>query len=372
MMKQVLSLIISLTLASVAIAENYKIATSVVDTGGGASTSTSYRLIGKTRTSTTGNFSNSVFILGGGFLKTAYFGQQILAPLVTGITPSTGQNTGTIEITNLAGANFSTGATVKLSKSNQTDIVATNVVVVNSVKITCSLDLTGAASGLWDVTVTNADGRSGTLPSAFTVSYSAPEISSITPAKGINNAPVNITDLAGKYFRAGAAVKLTMAGNSDITAEEVDVAASTKITCRFNLTGKAVGKWHVVVTNNDGSAATLSYGFTIEGPQVEVIGRVTSNKTAFDPSLGPITLRYELSKDTEIYLDIFNMRGERIYQWHSLPGTNGGQAGYNEVVWDGLTMFRYSASTGVYLVHITTKMNGEMKTLAKYKIAVVR
>lgn len=91
------------------------------------------------------------------------------APQVNSITPNTGANTGVVHITNLAGANFQSGATVKLSKTGQANISATNVDVVSPSRITCDFDLTGAATGAWNVVVTNPDSQSGTLPAGFSV-----------------------------------------------------------------------------------------------------------------------------------------------------------------------------------------------------------
>jgi len=98
--------------------------------------------------------------------------QTTAAPTVTSIAPNNGTNSGTVHITNLAGSNFQAGATVKLTRSGQSDINATNVVVVSSSQITCDFDLTGAAAGQWNVVVTNPDSQSGTLPNGFTVSFS--------------------------------------------------------------------------------------------------------------------------------------------------------------------------------------------------------
>jgi C1A family cysteine protease len=90
-------------------------------------------------------------------------------PTVTSITPNSGENTGSVHITNLAGSKFRSGATVKLIRSGQPDIQATNVNVVSASQITCDFDLTGAAAGTWNVVVTNPDSRSGTLPNGFWV-----------------------------------------------------------------------------------------------------------------------------------------------------------------------------------------------------------
>ncbi|RLC75620.1 MAG: hypothetical protein DRI61_14595, partial [Chloroflexi bacterium] len=86
------------------------------------------------------------------------------APTVTSITPNSGENTGVVNITNLAGSDFQNGATVKLIKSGQSDINGTNVTVVSDSQITCDFDLSGAAIGQWDVVVANPDAQSGTLP----------------------------------------------------------------------------------------------------------------------------------------------------------------------------------------------------------------
>lgn len=91
------------------------------------------------------------------------------APTVTSINPATGENTKTVSITNLAGSNFKSGASVKLTRSGYSDITAANVVVVSSSQITCSLNLIGKQPGTWDVVVTNTDGQSGTKTGAFTI-----------------------------------------------------------------------------------------------------------------------------------------------------------------------------------------------------------
>jgi len=93
------------------------------------------------------------------------------APAPGSINPSWGYNGQVVHITNLAGSNFQTTGTtiVELTKSGESDIVATNVDVVSAFKITCDLDLRGAASGQWTVVVINPDSQRRDLPDAFTV-----------------------------------------------------------------------------------------------------------------------------------------------------------------------------------------------------------
>ena len=169
---------------------------------------------------------------------------------------------------------FRTGATVKLTKSGQTDIGASSVVVSSATKITCTVNLNGKAAGYWNVVVTNSDTKSGTLTNGFEIQYPSPTVTSITPDHGNNFESVGITNLAGTRFRTGATVKLTKTGQTDIDASSVVVSSATKITCTFNLDGKAVGKWDVVVTNSDTKSGTLTNGFEIQSdnipPEVEI------------------------------------------------------------------------------------------------------
>ncbi len=122
-------------------------------------------------------------------------------PTVTSITPNSGANDGTVSITNLAGTNFASGAAAKLAKAGETDITATSVTVVSSTQITCSFDLTGAAAGTWDVTVTNSDTQSGTLTNGFTVTSgdsTPPELTeseiAATHGGGVGEVAVTIAD----------------------------------------------------------------------------------------------------------------------------------------------------------------------------------
>jgi parallel beta-helix repeat protein len=97
---------------------------------------------------------------------------------ITGITPSTGENTGPVSIIDLSGSGFPSPASVKLTQPGKLAITATGITVVNPSKITCNFDLTGRDEGLWDVVVTRPDAQSVTLPKGFTIT--APSKTSLT------------------------------------------------------------------------------------------------------------------------------------------------------------------------------------------------
>ena len=91
---------------------------------------------------------------------------------ITGISPPNGVTNTTVDIKNLAGSGFVSGIKVNLTRAGYSNITATGVNVVSPIKITCTLNLTGAQPGDWNVTVTNPDGQSDTLINGFLVKAS--------------------------------------------------------------------------------------------------------------------------------------------------------------------------------------------------------
>ncbi len=367
-------IILCKALLSSAAYSEYKITPRFTNIGAATGVSASYNLRGLGRVIYLRVISGPNFIIGEGFLKSVYFAPTVFAPLVTGISPSTGQNTGTVAITDLAGANFQSGATVKLSKSGQADISATGITVVSAGKITCAFDLTGAAAGLWDITVTNADGRSGVLPSAFTISQPAPTVSSVIPAKATNTESTVAIRLAGENFLSDATITLSKIGESDIAGTSVSIISRTSASCNLNILDKTPGAWDVNLTNSDGQKGTLALAFKIEAPEITITKPVEFEVLPNPdiPSVKMTSIKYELSKDANVTIDIYNMYGEKIWSTTVAAGTTGGQVGENQAIWNGLTSFKTIASAGVYIVFIYGNSNGETKLLSKQKIGIVK
>jgi|GEM_PF-3304095 len=88
---------------------------------------------------------------------------------ILAISPSKGGDSGSVTTT-ILGTGFRSGATARLTRAGQTDIVATKTTVQPGGRvIVASFDLRAQAQGQWDVVVTNLDGGSTTLPGAFAV-----------------------------------------------------------------------------------------------------------------------------------------------------------------------------------------------------------
>jgi len=108
---------------------------------------------------------------------------ELPPPTVTAIDPSWGVNNAPASVT-ITGTGFQIGASATLERDAEDDIAGTFESVVSETEITCDFDIAGATTGLWDVTVTNPDTQSGTLPEGFDVllDVSPPDITGWTVA----------------------------------------------------------------------------------------------------------------------------------------------------------------------------------------------
>ena len=191
-------------------------------------------------------------------------------------------------------------------------------------------------------------------------------VTSITPNNGYNTGSIFISNIGGAGFRPGAQVKLTKSGENDIIASNVNLESDSKITCRFELTGKSTGNWNIVVTNPDGKSGILPSAFTIKTwvPQ----GQVMNSPNPFNPLKEPTTLIYFLPSNADTAILIFNISQELIYRQDFIAGSMGGRAGDNSISWNGFSAFNELTANGVYFIRVIDRTSG--KVLAKGKIAV--
>ncbi|MFH1149073.1 MAG: NosD domain-containing protein, partial [Actinomycetota bacterium] len=202
------------------------------------------------------------------------------APTVTSLVPNIGNNNATVSITDLAGTDFRSGATVKLTRGGQADINATNVVVVSGSRITCDLDLSGRAVGTWNVVVTNHDGQTGTLTDGFDVQYPPPEVTGISPNNGNRGETLDDAQIAGSEFRDVSLTVELQNGGEVITATDVNWVSGDLITADFTIpVGATVGQvWDVFVMHgDDGKWDALTDGFDVQYPPPVVTGISPNN-----------------------------------------------------------------------------------------------
>jgi hypothetical protein len=195
------------------------------------------------------------------------------APTLLRITPNSGNSSSAVNIRNLTGTNFISGASVILSRTGNPDLYASDVIVLDSTNLTCTFTLpAGTSPGSWDVTLRNTDGQSGVLPNGFTVNNPGPVITGISPDSGLTGNSITITSLAGSGFQNGATVILNSSSAPVIVASGVMVVNQNQIICTVDLAGAPLGTRNVVVTNPDGRVAVLPNGFLVKGAVVVVSG----------------------------------------------------------------------------------------------------
>lgn len=162
------------------------------------------------------------------------------APTVASISPTSGSTVGGTSVT-INGTNFQSGATASFG-----GVAATNINVTSSTIITA---VTPAhAAGTVNVTVTNPDGQSGTLPSAFTYVSSPPSSAEVVlyaaeaPVRAGNWNVVSDSSAAGgariSNPDAGAA-KLTDALANPSSYFEATFHAQAAVPYRLWIRGKA-------------------------------------------------------------------------------------------------------------------------------------
>ena len=195
-------------------------------------------------------------------------------PNPTDFQPATEDNCGTLTGATITGSDFLPGATVKLSMAGESDVAGTNVVVQSSTTITADFDLSGAAVGFWELTVTNpAPSGPGSQVDALEVTACPPPtVTGFDPSPAENCEVLIGASISGTNFSLGSTVKLTMAGQSDISGANVNVQSSTTITADFDISGAATGLWDVVVTRPDAESATLTAALQVLTCSVPQLG----------------------------------------------------------------------------------------------------
>jgi hypothetical protein len=135
-------------------------------------------------------------------------------PIVASISPTSGAPGDTLNVT-ITGLNFQPGAVVSFGEGiavNSVNFLSSTQLVAN---ITVDTNIQNTSSAR-DVTVTNPDGSSGSLDSAFRIvtANPAPEITSLFPTSTATRDVVVTVTINGFNFQAGAQVIFSSPGGS--------------------------------------------------------------------------------------------------------------------------------------------------------------
>lgn len=165
-------------------------------------------------------------------------------PEVTSVDPGEGYQGSSVNL-EITGTDFAAGDTVELRKLGETTIHATDVVVESSVKITCTVDLSGAALGDWDVVVINSELREGTLAAGFEVlAVPDPTILTVNPTSGGVNKLVTISGV--NFGVSQEQSKVFFRSGLNLFEAEISSWGSAEIIC-YSPEIPRLGAWDIVV-----------------------------------------------------------------------------------------------------------------------------
>lgn len=211
------------------------------------------------------------------------------APVFKGVNPEQGNNDGSITVT-ISGEKFHKSVGVKLTKTGESDIIATDIQLVSKNELTCTFDLKGKSVGEWDLIVYNVGTftkreKSAFPPGTFTIVANAPLVSAIIPKMGLKDTVVSVS-INGANFKNGAKILLTAPGLTDINGSSVKIISQSQISCDLDLTGATPGIYDVKVVNSDGQSGVLTKAFAVDS-QSPMIKMIIPNRGTND---GPITV----------------------------------------------------------------------------------
>lgn len=178
---------------------------------------------------------------------------------ICSISPDYGLNITAVNVT-IFGHGFAEGIAVNLTMEGEENILGEDVVVISEYEITTKFNLTGRATGLWDVIVRLPCGEESRITEGFEIRGF---LYGIFPKYGFNVTEEQLVTIYGSGFAEGVIAKLTKEDEEDIEGENTEVLSKTRFTTKFNLTGKETGLWDVVVTLPGGEEDCLTYAFEI-------------------------------------------------------------------------------------------------------------
>jgi hypothetical protein len=190
-------------------------------------------------------------------------------PSISSISQASGPIAGGTSVS-ITGTGFVSGATVSFG-----NVPATSVTVSSATSIAATAP--AHASGLVDVTVTNPDSGTATLPQSFTydgpTSLPPPRANLIAPASGVPGGGTSVT-VTGSYFQPSATVTIGGVAATGVTVTNgVEITATTP--------PGTLGSANVVVTNPDNQSSTLSSAYTYANPAP------APTVTSISPTSGP-------------------------------------------------------------------------------------
>jgi len=210
-------------------------------------------------------------------------------PSVTSVNPNSGAQGQSLPSVIITGSNFQSGATCGFGAGITVNSCAFN----SATQLTANLSISStAAVGTRNVTVTNPDSQTGTLPNGFTVTTGGPPppptVSSVNPNSGAQGQSLPSVMITGSNFQSGA----TCSFGAGITVNSCAFNSATQLTANITISSTAtLGTRNVTVTNPDNQTSTLSNGFSVTAPPaISLIQKATFSRQPTSGATVTLTL----------------------------------------------------------------------------------
>jgi hypothetical protein len=220
----------------------------------------------------------------------------------------------------------------------------------------------GNKEGPYLVTATAViDGLTYTATSDVNVNTGAPTISakvngqSLLSNMTIASKPQLDIDLvdgngvkAVRVFIDGVAVQ-------GLSVNAANIGAAT-LTASFKAERALAAGSHTIVIEADDNLGTTAR-LTASGLKVysdlTIQGRPMNYPNPFKPASEATKINYQLSKDADVKLMIYDLSGRLVYSQVYSAGSEGGKAGENNPAWDGKNFTGIYVGNGVYVYYLT-------------------
>jgi hypothetical protein len=189
------------------------------------------------------------------------------------------------------------------------------------------------------------------------------------------------------YIEADAEVTATVTDNSSIDQADSYVAvdsdqsafnalsgdssynsSSGALTWKLDITTDGDHTLTIYAEDPSNNSASYEVSVKVDTGDVKVLSAY-AYPNPYNPSVGNAKLAYMLSKDANITIYIFNAINQPVWKRNYPFATDGGHAGYNEVLWNGVSDFGEMVGNDIYFVRIIA--DGK-RVIGRVKIAVVQ
>ena len=186
--------------------------------------------------------------------------------------------------------------------------------------------------------------------------------------KGDATLTATVTDNLGvDTVKSSVEVDGVFTAFSALTSPSTYEAAMGALSYKLNISssGDHTVKIIAVDTNNNATSFLRSVK-TNSGDLIALA--VCFYPNPFNPNSAAGAIAYQLNKDSDVSIYIFNAIGQLIYRSNCMSGASGGHVGYNEVAWDGKDDFGAIVGNDIYFVRVVS--GG--KVIGRTKIAVIK